>query len=358
MPKTKRFPPLVLWLTVVMLLAGPTMIVQAKPPLHLAIKRQISRNEFIKFEPIIESLNITSGMTILDVGSGPGYASFLLAEKLQGSGEVFATDIREDFVNYINQEAKRRGLNNLSSAVVKEVGLDDFYFKHRYDLVLMSNVYHCIDNRIEYFSKLRGLLKDNARLVLVIYNQTPLFSRADLLNADELINSLSKDTEDSPFIKYLSANTKQLIQNKTKTAEVESAVVDDFNRMLTDPQFYKNFYHDSYFQKDLFTPPEREFANWLLMSLKEDGALERPVAQVDAKSRRAVLKLNRLFFIKRFGKYLKKGGLGAYVPAGDANLQTSKYVMFRELDAAGYNFLKEVKLSPFFDAFIMVPKSP
>lgn len=338
--------------------SGPIMLAQAKPILKHAIKRQEFRNEFTKFEAIVDSLNIAPGMTILDIGSGPGYASFLFAEKLQGTGAVFATDIRKDFVDHIATEAKRRGLTNLFSSVVKEQGVDDYYLKNRYDLVFLSNVYHCIDNRIEYFTTLRGLLKRDARLVLIFYNQVPLFSVDDLSDAEELIKSLTMEAGDNPFFKHLSTGTKQLLKDRINSEAVETALIDDFNRMLTDPQFYKNFYKNSFFKKDYFTAPERDYANWLLMSLREDGVLDRPVAQIDAKAMRTVIKLNRLFFIKRFGDFLENDGSGAYIPAGDANRQTSKYVMFRELDSAGYKFIKEIKVSTYFDAVIMVPKTP
>jgi SAM-dependent methyltransferase len=331
---------------------------EAKPPLKFAILRQEHRNEFIHFETVVDALDIAAGMTILDIGSGPGYASFLFAEKLRGSGEVFATDIREDFVNHINDEAKRRGLSNLVSHVVKEEGFDEFYGQHRYDLVFLSNVYHCLDNRVEYFSKLRGLLNKNARLVLILYNQAPLFSVEDLYDLDSIVDSLSDEVDDNPFYNYLSANTKQLVEDSSSKEGLNRAIVADFNRMLTDPQFYKGFYSNSYFRKDLFNANERDFADWLLMTLKEDGVLEKLVHQIDAKGMRTIIKLNRLFFINRFGDYLAGEGMGAYVPAGDANRHTSKFVMLKELDAAGYKYVNEINLSPYFDAVIMVPKTP
>jgi len=358
MSKEMKFICLSLLSMIVMSIAGPIMPAHGKPPLRQAIKRQQQRNAYIQFEDVIDSLDITAGMTILDIGSGPGYASFLFAEKLHGSGEVYATDIREDFVKHIADEAKRRGLGNLFSVVVKEEGLDDFYGMHRYDLVFLSIVYHCLDNRIEYFSKLRGLLNRNARLVLILYDQTPLFSVDDLSDVDSIIDSLSEEDSDNPFYEHLLPRTRQLIEEGAHGEGLESALVDDFNRMLVDPRFYRGFYSNSYFTKDLFTDPEREFANWLLMTLEEDGVLERPADQIDAKEMRAVIKLNRLFFAKRFGDYLATDGMGAYVPAGDANRHTSKYVALRELDAAGYRFIKEIKLSPFFDTIIMAPGTP
>ena len=339
-------------------IVGPITPAEAKPPLKFAIMRQEHRNEYVQFETIIDALDITAGMTILDIGSGPGYASFLFAEKLLGSGEVFATDIRQDFVDHIAGEAKRRGLGNLHSAVVKAEGFDEFYGKHRYDLVFLSNAYHCLDNRVDYFTKLRGSLKRNARLVLVLYNQVPVFSVDDLSDADGLIVKLSGEMDENPFYKNLSAGTKQLLKDHARAEGVEDAIVGDFNRMLVDPQFHKGFYRDSYFRKNLFTVPERDLANWLLMTLNEDGVLEKPADQIDAKAMRAVMKLNRLFFIKMLGGYLAEGGMGAYIPAGDANRHTSRYVMLRELDAAGYKYSKEINLSAYFDAVIMVPKTP
>jgi len=341
---------------IVIFIAGPVMATQ-KPPLERAIKRQQQRDEYIQFETIIDAMGITPGMTILDIGAGPGYASFLFAEKLNGSGEVYATDIREDFVNHIADEAKRKGLTNLFPVLVVEEGVDDFYGKHRYDLVFVSNVYHALGKPIEYFSRLRGSLKPGARLVLVLNNQVPAFSADDLFNIDALAHSLSQGVEDDPFVQHLSPTTKQLLKGKADKEGLKEALVDDFNRILVDPRFYKGFYSDSYFRKGFFTPPEREFANWLLMTLKEDGVLERPVEQIDAKAMRAVIKLNRLFFIKRFGNFLAAGGLGAYVAAGDANRHTSKYVALRELDAAGYEPVNELKLSPYFDVVVMVPKA-
>ncbi len=88
----------------------------------------------------------------------------------------------------------------------------------------------------------------------------------------------------------------------------------------------------------------------------EDGGVERPADQIGAKAMRSVVRLNRLFFMKRFGTFLQNEGRGAYIPSGDANRHMSKYVMLRELGAAGYAFSRETALSPFFNAIIMVPK--
>ncbi len=347
-------------------IGGSLPTVQAEAPLNLedAVFRQEQRFRYVNLESVINSLGITDGMTILDIGANVGLAAITFAEKLHGTGEVFTTDVRNKWVDYISDEAQKRGLNNLHPVLVKKDGLDDFYGKHRFDLVFLSNIYHLLENRIDYFSRLRGCLKPDARLVLINYNQVPLVTPDELSNFDSLVESLSRENPESPFVKLLSLASKQYLKDKgnmRKESETfKRVLVEDFNRMLTDPRFYNQFYKNSYFTNVLLTPPERDLANWLLMSLKEDGVLEIPGDQIDAKSMRTVIKLNRLFFNKHFEKYLARGhkGIGAYFPASDANRHTSKYVMMRELDAAGYKFAQEIKVSLLFDVVIMVPKTP
>jgi SAM-dependent methyltransferase len=294
---------------------------------------------------------------VLDVGAGPGYASFLLAERLRGGGAVYATDIRQDFVDYIAQEAERRGLDNLTAAVVSETGLDGFYLRHRYDLVLLSNVYHCLDGRVAYFSELRGTLAPGARLVLILYNQAPLLTPEDFLQLDDLARALRAEEPASPFAAGLSDTTRAML-DEPGTAGLREPLARDFNRMLTDPLFHRAFARDSYFLKDLLSPTERDFANWLIMTLTETGAFERPGGELDERTMRAVITLNRIFLVNRFGGFLAQGGRGLYLPAGDANRQTSKYTVLRELDAAGYRLVSETRLSPYYDAVVMAPKAP
>ena len=188
-------------------------------------------------------------MSVLDIGAGPGYASFLFAEKLHGSGAVYATDIRPDFVDHIAAEAKRRGLANLSAALVSANGLDEFYAGHRYDLVFLSNVYHALDARGDYFTGLRAFLKPGARLVVILYNQAPLFSEDDFIRPQDLVKRLVQEPPESPFVSRLSDATRQLLRDPGGDAALTGALVRDFNRMLLDPQFYRHFYRDSYFTK-------------------------------------------------------------------------------------------------------------
>lgn len=60
---------------------------------------------------------IAPGSRVLDVGAGPGYATFDLAELVQTHGRVLAVDESNAFVTHVRARAKARELSQISAAV-------------------------------------------------------------------------------------------------------------------------------------------------------------------------------------------------------------------------------------------------
>lgn len=58
---------------------------------------------------------IKPGMTVLDVGCGPGYASFDLAQLVGPEGKVIAVDQSPVFLEALRSGAKHRGLENIET---------------------------------------------------------------------------------------------------------------------------------------------------------------------------------------------------------------------------------------------------
>ncbi|HEX6812283.1 MAG TPA: methyltransferase domain-containing protein [Planctomycetota bacterium] len=58
---------------------------------------------------------ITPGQRVLDVGCGPGYAAFDLAQIVTGSGAVVGLDESESFVGHVREQARTRGLPQLTA---------------------------------------------------------------------------------------------------------------------------------------------------------------------------------------------------------------------------------------------------
>jgi ubiquinone/menaquinone biosynthesis C-methylase UbiE len=62
--------------------------------------------------------HIAPGQRVLDVGCGPGYAAFDLAQIVTSSGAVVGLDESESFVTYVREQAKTRGLPQLTAQAV------------------------------------------------------------------------------------------------------------------------------------------------------------------------------------------------------------------------------------------------
>ncbi len=60
---------------------------------------------------------LAPGQRVLDVGAGPGFASFDLAQMVTSTGAVIAVDESTSFVGYANEQAQLRGQPQLRARV-------------------------------------------------------------------------------------------------------------------------------------------------------------------------------------------------------------------------------------------------
>lgn len=123
---------------------------------------------------ILEALKLQAGQNIVDIGSGGGYFSLRFAEAVGKEGQVFAVDTNKDFLEFVRNTAKKKGVNNIKTILVNGAGLS--LPGKRLDLVFLRNVYHHLPKRVEYFRRLRGSLKPRGRIVIIEYKRGKLFS--------------------------------------------------------------------------------------------------------------------------------------------------------------------------------------
>jgi len=130
--------------------------------------RKASRKQS-RSEDILKILNIQPGQTIADIGSGGGFFTFLFSHIVGEKGTVYAIDINEDFLNYINSQAAENGLTNIKTVLVTEESI--LILHHSVDLVFVRNVYHHLQNRVQYFTQVKHLLSPFARVSIIEYSR-------------------------------------------------------------------------------------------------------------------------------------------------------------------------------------------
>ena len=130
------------------------------------------REEWERTSLILNSLQIRPGETVADIGSGPGYYSFLFAERVGSTGRVYAIDTVKAHLDYINSVIRRTGLttittiNNHNESIGLPVGT-------KVDTAFMCSLYHILylvyreSAREQLLATIRNSLKPGGRLVIV-----------------------------------------------------------------------------------------------------------------------------------------------------------------------------------------------
>ena len=130
--------------------------------------RKASRKQS-RSDEILKTLNIQPGQTIVDIGSGGGFFTFLFSHLVGDKGTVYAIDTNEDFLEYINRQAAENDLTNIKTVLATEEYIPISH--HSVDLVFVRNVYHHLQNRVQYFTQVKQLLSPFARVTIIEYSR-------------------------------------------------------------------------------------------------------------------------------------------------------------------------------------------
>lgn len=114
---------------------------------------------------IIETLALRPSDVVADVGAGTGYIAVRFARALK-DGSVIAVDVEPGMVKHIAERAKAAGIENLRA--IEGSGASP-NLPAAADVVFLLNTYHHIDQRADYFKRLKSSLKSGGRVVIVDY---------------------------------------------------------------------------------------------------------------------------------------------------------------------------------------------
>lgn len=121
-----------------------------------------------KPDQILESLSLQQGQTIADIGAGGGYFSLRFANEVGSKGRVYAVDTNAEFLEFVNKRADEKGLTNVKTILATQ---DNPLPEKSLDLVFMRNVTHHLTNRVEYFKKLKRVLKPKGKVAIIEYRR-------------------------------------------------------------------------------------------------------------------------------------------------------------------------------------------
>lgn len=146
---------------------------QASPPAHQhqfddpqrwsKVFDDPARDQWQKPDEVIKALALKPADRVADIGAGTGYFAVRLARAVP-QGTVFAADIAPKMVAHLRERAQKESLANMRAVQAKAASPQ---LPEAVDLVLVVNTYHHIDNRPDYFRKLKGSLRPGGRVAII-----------------------------------------------------------------------------------------------------------------------------------------------------------------------------------------------
>ena len=114
---------------------------------------------------VLSALELRPGDRVADIGAGGGYFSFRFAEAVGPEGRVYAVDVDDDMLAYLEERVAEEGHENVE--VVRGAFEDPLLPDGQIDLVFLSNTYHHIQDRPTYFHGVRRDLSPGGRVAIL-----------------------------------------------------------------------------------------------------------------------------------------------------------------------------------------------
>ncbi len=119
----------------------------------------------LKIEEVMARLKLKPGDVVADIGAGTGIFSMPLARAVAPAGTVFAVEIDQKLLDYIDERSKREKVADVQT-VLGEFA-DPKLPSREVDLAFFHNVLHHIEHRRQYLDALDSYLKSDGRVVVI-----------------------------------------------------------------------------------------------------------------------------------------------------------------------------------------------
>ena len=108
---------------------------------------------------------IKEGMTVLDIGCGPGFFTIEIAKMLNSSGKVIAADLQNGMLNKIRK--KIEGTNLAQTVELHKSDFESIGVTEKVDFVFVFWMFHEVRQQKKFIEELSFILKPNGLIFIV-----------------------------------------------------------------------------------------------------------------------------------------------------------------------------------------------
>jgi len=123
----------------------------------------------LRIDEVVAGLGLKPGDVVADLGAGGGAFEPALAKAVGPEGKVYAVDIDQGFIDYIDEAAQKQGLANVEGVLgaFTDPNLGDA----KVDVAMFHDVLHHIEKRAEYMANLAKYMKPTGRIAVIELNK-------------------------------------------------------------------------------------------------------------------------------------------------------------------------------------------
>ena len=108
---------------------------------------------------------IREGMTVLDLGCGPGFFSIEIAKLIGSSGKIIAADLQDGMLEKVNK--KIRGTNLEQRIKLHKCQSNKIGVVEKVDFVLAFYMIHEVQDQDSLFKELKSILKPDGKIFII-----------------------------------------------------------------------------------------------------------------------------------------------------------------------------------------------
>ncbi len=116
-------------------------------------------------ETVIPAIDLKEGMMVGEIGAGRGRYSVILAKQVGEKGHIYANDINQEDLEYLDFRCERDNIDNITTITGKEK--DPLLPENKLDMIFIVNSYHHFSHPTELLKNAYPALKAKGTLVII-----------------------------------------------------------------------------------------------------------------------------------------------------------------------------------------------
>ena len=130
-----------------------------------------SRAVYAQRQPIVDALDLSPGDAVADIGAGTGFFSYLMADAVGRTGQVYAVEISPRFLEHLQTQVDRLGLATMQAVEGTSTSVE--LPRASTDLAFICDVYHHFESPSQTLASLHDAIRPDGTLVLIEFHRIP-----------------------------------------------------------------------------------------------------------------------------------------------------------------------------------------